>query len=88
MRLMTAAAICALMAHPVSASILTDEQMDAVVGGYELGSFQTTILNIANSQYLDTFNVMNPYFAPGTPVIYFGPFTGLLQSGYTVTFSK
>ena len=50
-----------------AAEPLTNEQMDAVSAGgsFELGPFQTTLLDVANQQYVDTFNVMNPYFSAG-----------------------
>jgi hypothetical protein len=79
--IMSAAVLCAgtLLASPSwAAEQLSDDQMDKVTAGYEFGPFQTTLLDIANPNYLDTFNVMNPYFAPGTPVIYMGPLTGPL----------
>lgn len=69
---------------------LTPDQMDAVTAGQlELGQFQTTILDIANPQFLDTYNVLNPNFSWGSDKIYFAPLGGPFFSSsipnYTVT---
>ena len=78
-------AAAALSSPSWAAETLTDEQMDAVTAGYELGMFQTTILDIANQQYLDTVNILNPGFSWGSDKIYFGPLGGpLFQSNVQV----
>lgn len=87
--LMAAAALCgAVVASPSFAKMtFTDDEMDRVtagqffqLAGYKSGDFVTTVPDIADTRYIDTFDVMKPYFAPGTPTLYFGPLTGSLFS--------
>lgn len=63
----------------LSGMCLTDEQNDKVTAGQlQLAPFNTTILNIANMNYLDTYNVMNPGFSWGSDIYWMGPLSGSL----------
>jgi hypothetical protein len=62
-----------------------DGRSDGRGRGASARQFQTIILNIADQQYLDTFNVLNPNFSFGGRVIYFGPLGGpLFQSNVQI----